>query len=334
MEDWRSQLKFDPIPPLLSSQDDALLYFVRRDLLGEEHRPVQCLWELPGPQKILKKQLADGSWPRLGENKHQAINYRLVETWRQFRLLVEQSGFTRDHPKARQAAEFLFSCQTEAGDIRGILANQYATYYTGAILATLIQAGYEEDMRVEKGLQWLLAMRQADGGWTIPILTHKLDRATQYHLTTQFEQPLEPNRDKPFSHHWTGMVLRAFALHPKYRNSKDVQQAAALLKSRFFQPDSYTSYQAVGYWVRFEYPYWWNNLLSALDSLSRIGLTIEDEQIRQALDWFIEHQEDSGLWKVSYMKGKSEIEKDTPNARQRKEWVSFEICRVFNRLFR
>jgi len=332
VNDWRKQLGFDPLPPLLSSGNEALLYFVRRDLLGEDVGSVQRLWQLPGAQKILKKQLADGSWPRAGEKKHPAINYALIETWRQFRFLVEQYGFTREHPQARQAAEFLFSCQTGEGDIRGMLANQYATYYAGAIMALLIQAGYEDDPRIDKGFQWLLGMRQSDQGWTVPILAHKFDRATQYRLTSQYAEPVEPDRSKPFSHSCTGMVLRAFAVHPGYRYSEAARVAAHLLKSRFFQPDSYTSYQAAGYWVRFEYPFWWNNLVAALDSVSRIGLSREDEQIRQALDWLGDHQEESGLWRVSYARPQVE-EKETAKAREMKLWVSLAICRVFRRLY-
>ncbi len=326
------QLKFDPLPALSSSEDEALLYFVRRDLLGESVSPVQRLWQLPEARKILKKQHADGSWPRNREKKHPAINYALIETWRQFRFLVEQYGFTRQHPQARQAAEYLFACQTEDGDIRGMLANQYATYYTGAIMALLIQAGYEDDPRIEKGFQWLLSMRQFDQGWTIPILTHKFDRATQYRLTSQYAPPVEPDRSKPFSHNWTGMILRAFAVHPAYRNSETAMTAASLLKSRFFQPDSYTSYQAASYWVRFEYPFWWNNLVAALDSISRIGLPRDDPKIKQALDWLADHQDDDGLWKVSYVNPALK-EKDSPKARQMKLWVSLAICRVFRRFY-
>lgn len=331
MNDWRNQFKLDPLPPLLSSGDAALLYFVRRDLLGEDAGPLQRLWQLPEALKILEKQLPDGSWPRAGGEKHPAIHYPLIETWRQFRVLVEQYGFTQEHPQARRAAEFLFSCQTEAGDIRGFLANQYAPYYTGAILALLIQAGYAGDPRIEKGFQWLLAMRQSDGGWSIPILTHKFDRATQYRLTSQYAEPVEPDRSRPFSHNWTGMVLRAFAVHPTYRNSEAARTAAHLLKSRFFQPDAYTSYQSAGYWVRFEYPFWWNNLVAALDSISRIGLPKEDEHIRPALDWLREHQDESGGWKVSYARPQEE-EKETARAREMKLWISLAICRVFRRL--
>lgn len=330
---WQRTLKFDPLQPLLSSNDEALIYFARRDLLGEEPGAVQQLWTIPGALKILKRQQPDGSWPRPGVHKHPAINTELIETWRQFRFLIEKFGFTRQHPRVEKAAEFIFSCQSEAGDLRGILANQYATYYTGAIMALLIQAGYADDPRIERGFQWLLSMRQSDGGWTIPLLTHKFDRATQYRLTSEFAPPVEPNRSKPFSHHWTGMVLRAFAVHPVYGNSAAALTAANLLKSRFFQPDVYTSYQSAGYWVRFEYPFWWNNLLTALDSLSRIGLSEEDEHIRLAVRWLVDHQGESGLWRASYMKA-GEEEKETAQVEEMKRWISLAICRVLRRLCR
>ena len=227
VDSWHKQLNFDPLPPLMASENKALQYFARRDLLGEHVGSIHSVWELPEAQRILKKQLTDGAWPRTGEKKHPAINYHLIETWRQLRYLVEQYGFHREHPQIQKAAEFLFSCQTRQGDFRGMLANQYATYYTGAIMALLILAGYGEDARIERGFQWLLAMRQDDGGWTIPILTHKLDRATQYRLTSEAAPPLEPDRSQPFSHNWTGMVLRAFAVHPRWRESEAASAAAA-----------------------------------------------------------------------------------------------------------
>ena len=331
MSDWRARLKVDPLPALLFSGDAALVYFTRRDLLGEDPGPVEQLWKLPGAQKILKKQQADGSWPRAGEHKHPAINYGLIETWRWFRVLVEQYGFTRQHPAAAQAAEFLFSCQTEEGDLRGILANQYATYYTGAILSLLIQAGYGEDSRVERCFQWLLTMRQEDGGWSIPMITHKLDRETQYRLSSEVAEPIQPDRSKPFSHNATGMILRAFAVHPQYRHCAAARTAARLLAGRFFQPDAYTSYQAASYWLRFEYPFWWNNLVAALDSISRIGLSDEDGQVRWALEWLVEHQQPNGLWKVSYARA-DEAEKDNAKTRAMKPWISLAICRVFKRI--
>ena len=207
MKPWRAKLRYDPIPPLSAFDDEALRWFVRRDLLGESAGPVSRLWQLPGAQKLLRKQRPDGSFAvPAGKDKHPAINYRLIETWRQFRYLVEMYGFTKDHPGAEKAAEFLFSCQTKEGDIRGMIANQYATYYTGAILSLLIQAGYADDPRTDKGMRWLLAMRQDDGGWTVPLITHPFSGKEMYRLTSRKMDPVEPDRTKPYSHNWTGMA--------------------------------------------------------------------------------------------------------------------------------
>ena len=332
MENWRKKVRFDPIPALFASGDEALRYFVTRDLLGEHPGPASRLWESPGPRRILKKQLPDGSWPRAGVKIPTAVNYPLIETWRHFRVLVEQYGFTREHPQAQKAAEFIFTCQTEEGDIRGFLANQYATYYTGALMSILIQAGYEDDPRIERGFRWLLSMRQDDQGWTIPLLTHKFNRTTMYRLTSEYAPPVEPDRSKPFSHNWTGMVLRAFAAHPEYRHSEAARTAARLLTSRFFKPDSYTSYQAASYWVRFEYPFWWNHLVAALDSISLIGLPEDNEQIRLGLTWLIDHQDRTGPWRPSYV-DTAKKPRETAKRQSMALWVSLAICRVLRRFY-
>ena len=328
---WHARLRYDPLPALLSTEFPAVETFARRDLLEEVDPPIEEVWILPEVQRILKKQRSKGAWERSGENKHPAVRVDLIETWRNLRFLVEQYGMTRAHPRIEAACEFVFTCQTEAGDLRGFLANQYATYYTGALMALLIQAGYADDERIRRGFGWLLAMRQNDGGWTVPMITHKFDRATQYRLASEMLPPVEPDRSKPFSHNWTGMVLRGFAAHPEFRVNAAGIHAANLLKSRFFRADVYTSYQSADYWVRFEFPFWWNNLVSALDSLSRMGFSADDEQIRQALNWLTEHQKEDGLWKLDYRPGR-EKQKETRKTHEMMCWVSLAICRILKRL--
>ena len=328
VDNWQKELRVDPIPALVASGNEAVAYFARRDLLDEDPGPVSRLWRLPAALKILKKQQPNGSWPHPGRKEGQAVNCDLIGAWKQFRFLVQEYGFTVDDPATRRAAEFLFSCQTEAGDIRGFLANQYATYYTGAILALLIQAGCEGDPRVEKGMQWLLSMRQDDLGWSIPMITYKLDQATIYRLSSQYAEPLEPDRTKPFSHNATGMVLRAFAAHSRHRRSEAARTAAGLLKSRFFQPDAYTSYQAAGYWVKFQYPFWWNNLVAALDSITLID-PARDEPVDRAVAWLADHQRPDGLWQASYVEGRAVDEGKTKETRL---WVSLAVCRALRRV--
>jgi hypothetical protein len=89
--------------------------------------------------------------------------------------------------------------------------------------------------------------------------------------------------------------------------------------------------QAASYWLRFDYPFWWNNLVAALDSVSLIGLTKDDELVRKALDWLIEHQETDGLWKVSYARPDVR-ETETARKQDTRRWVSLAICRVLKRL--
>ncbi|MHC4956211.1 MAG: prenyltransferase/squalene oxidase repeat-containing protein [Planctomycetota bacterium] len=327
------RLKHDVVRTLLASGNEAVAYFTRRDLLGERVGPIADVWALPDAQRIVKKQHPGGYWKSRNRKArdYPNINYDLIETWKRFRHLVEKYAFTRKHPAAANAAEYLFSCQTEEGDIRGILANQHTIYYTGAILSLLVRAGYEDDPRVERAFEWLLEMRQDDGGWVgAPFQTLGLSGKEIHELTTLAQEPLRTHdRTKPFSHNWTGMVLRAFAHHPRYRRSEAARAAARLLASRFFLADAYTSYQHPDNWLRFDFPFWWNHLVAALDSVSRIAPE-QNDQVHAALAWLVDHQQPDGLWKTSY----SRIHKpprDTAQDREVRLWLGLVIAGFMRR---
>ncbi len=335
MENQFSHLHYDPVKPLLQSNDPAIRYFTERDLLGNDVGSLEILWDgIPAIKKILKKQLPNGSFNPGKNNSGAGQNRSLTETWRQLRFLIDQYEMGRSHPAIQNACEYIFSCQSQEGDIRGILANQYAPYYTGAILYLLIKAGYHDDKRVLKGLQWLLNMRQDDGGWLIgsPSLASRTWKEV-CELTSTWTPLPERDFDKslPFSAAGTGMVIRAFAAHPLYRKSKEAKVAAALLKSKILKKDNWSSYKHPDNWVRFQFPYWWNHLVSTLDMLSLIGIPKEDPEIKSALQWFVDHQETSGLWKVSYSKIHKLSEKE--NSSDTRLWITLSICRIFKRYF-
>lgn len=338
MSGWRTQLKYDPVEPLLNSDNVAVIYFTYADLLQEGLGPTSLLWEHPENKQILRKQQPDGSWKYTGKRAAgTGIKYQLIETWKQLRFLVNQYGMDRSHPAIEKAAEFIFSCQTEEGDIRGILANQLAPYYTGAIMSLLIDAGYCDDPRIEKGFRWLLDMRQDDGGWVIGspgiIGLGHLSAKELIDLTSNKKRETARAFDwkMPFSAAGTGMVLRAFAAHPWYRTSDEARIAANLLKSNFFKEDNWSSYHHPDNWLRFQYPFWWTNLVSALDTVSLIGIPKNDENVRRALQWLIGSQRENGLWDVSY----SQIHKSPDNnkTQQSRLWITIAICRVLQRYY-
>jgi hypothetical protein len=133
----------------------------------------------------------------------------------------------------------------------------------------------------------------------------------------------------PFSAAGTGMVIRAFASHPKYKKSKYALQAGKLLKSKIFKKDNWPSYQHPDNWLRFQYPFWWTNVVSALDALSLIGFPLKDPDIRRTVDWLIDKQQQNGLWKISY----SSIHKAAKNKKtyEMQLWISLAIYRILKR---
>ena len=133
---------------------------------------------------------------------------------------------------------------------------------------------------------------------------------------------MQPDRTKPFSHLVTGVVLRAFAAHPKYRQLDEARAAGELLASRFFKKDVYPDRGTADFWTEFSFPFWFTDILSSLDSLSLLEFKMQGPQIKKAIDWFINAQEEDGSWNVHLVRGK---DKDL------NLWIALAICRVVKR---
>lgn len=319
---WKRALAFDPICALLSSGQEALVFWTQRQLLGEETGSIEDLWELAEAQALLRKQRTDGSW-RYPGRVEPYNNYALLETFRSLRHLVVQFGLDRRHPAIAAAAEFVFSCQTAEGDLRGILGNQYMPYYHGAILELLIRAGYADDRRVMHGLDWLLTMRQDDGGWIVPTQAVPAGEKTRAYWQSA---PVAPDRSLPFSHLATGMVLRGLVAHPRVGQRSEVRTAVRAFKRRLLTADRYNDRRSVSYWTKFQYPSWWTDLINGLDILAQLGYDDTDPDAARALAWFLSNQDSDGLWTTGYGSGS--------RAEEHRLWVGYAICHVLTRFLK
>jgi hypothetical protein len=319
----RRLLKVDPRPLLASSENAAISFFARRDLLGVRTPPVSTLWELPEALRIVGRQSGVGSWhyPGGSSRAQSRAKYDQLETFRQVGILVEKFGFTREHPSIEKAARFLFSFQTKEGDLRGIYGGQYATTYVGAIIELLVKAGYSDDQRVARAFRWLMATRQSDGGWAIPVRTVGVPFAQFFDFSPR-QRPIAPDRSKPSSHLVTGMVLRAFAAHPVWRKHPDVRRAGTLLATRLYRRDFYGDRGGVAYWERVSFPFWFTDTVSAMDTLSRLGMSADTPSISAALHRLREIQRADGTFELKRVRGKGD-ELDW--------WICLAVCRSLRR---
>ncbi|MBN2154258.1 MAG: terpene cyclase/mutase family protein, partial [Candidatus Lokiarchaeota archaeon] len=277
-------LRCDPVPSLRAVSSTALRYHVKRDITGDDPGPVESLWALPGAVQIIKKQQPSGAWPDPRQARHAGspTNYLQVETYRNLAVLIEVYGFTRAHPAIRKAVEYLFSTQTSEGDFRGVYGGQYTPNYCGGILELVVKAGYDGDPRVDKAFSWFLGHQQEGGGWTLPMQTHGVkSNDSEESMRSAIPLPVEPG--KPFSHMVTGIVLRAFAAHPTYRSHPGAVRAGKLIATRFFKTDSYSSRRGAGYWTKYSFPFWWTDLISVLDALSKMPIPRAEPGVQKAL---------------------------------------------------
>ncbi|HLN88967.1 MAG TPA: hypothetical protein VK253_02770 [Candidatus Binatia bacterium] len=304
------------IRTLLYTDNKALIAFTKRNLLGEEV-DAEELWTLPRAKKILEKQQSNGSWiyPNKKASLRSSTNYNQYQTYKTVAELVEFYGLNKKHDAIRKAAEYLFSFQTKEGEFRGMYGNQYSPNYSGSITEFLIKAGYDGS-RIEKSLDWLLGIRQDDGGWAIPLRTRNRElEALNYNET------IEPDRTKPFSHLITGIVLRPFSLMPAYRGK--VKDAGMLLAGRVFTRDKYSDRMGVEYWTRFTFPYHWTDILSTIDTLTLLEI-ISHPKIYEIMHWFEKHRQDNGIYDVGVMAGAKY--KDV------KYWITLQYLSVLKRL--
>jgi hypothetical protein len=306
----------ETIKTLLDTRNKALITFTKKCLVGEEV-DIEELWNMPRVKRTLKKQQSNGSW--IYPNKKAALrsltNYNQYQTYKTIAELVEFYGFNKKHYAIKKAAEYFFSFQTKEGEFRGMYGNQYSPNYSGSITEFLIKAGYD-DIRIEKSLNWLLRIRQDDGGWAIPLRT----RTKGLEALTE-KETIEPDKTKPFSHLITGIVLRPFSLMTAYR--KKVKDAGIQLADRVFTRDKYSDRRGVEYWTKFTFPYHWTNMLSTIDTLALLGIT-DHPKINEIMHWFAYHRKENGIYDVSVMAGAKY--KDV------KYWITLQYLNVLKRL--
>ncbi|WP_027108434.1 hypothetical protein [Lacticigenium naphthae] len=318
---WLRPLNYNPLPPLLENDNNCIQLKVHADLFDEEVDFESC-WASKEVLKLIKKQQMEGYWiyPQARENTNRD-NLNQYQTYRNFAKLVDMYSLDRSHAVIKKTAEYFFSVQTAQGDFRGIYDKQYTPNYTAGIAEMLIKAGYTDDVRIIRALDWLVKYRQTDGGWALPFRTrnHNIDVTYNYHET------IEPDINQPSSYMVTSVVLRAFSIHPLFRERPEVKEAGELVSTYIFKRDKYPDRQDKKYWTQFVYPFCYSDLISVLDSLSLLGFSPQEPTIKKGLQWLIDEQLESGLWDLRISAGQ---DKETLQL-----YLDLAICKIFKQFY-
>ena len=333
---WRARLGRDPIPILLREGSPALVARVRRALIDDEEAPGPAeVAAYPEVRTFLRKQEKKGAFPvkaverALGSEKFaQALaNVRALDR-------LTELGLDVSLPGVSLAAEYLLSSQAKDGGIAdltlGETRNRAARWSrftsTAGRWRCFVAPASTTDERIERGFHFLLANRQADGGWAWRGV--RTDSAA-----------------RPSSHLVTGMALRAFAASPSRRSSREARRAAELLATRFLQPDRYPDRRAATYWEQLSEPRFYTDVLDALDSATAVGLGKENSGVRTAEAYLRGRQQPDGLWypgapvkgepgekaAPASAKGK-EPDKETDKEREAARWLTVRVLIVLRRV--
>ena len=80
----------------------------------------------------------------------------------------------------------------------------------------------------------------------------------------------------------------------------------------------------IDYWYKFSFPFWFTDLLTSLDTLSKMRFSPEEDNIKEAIGWLIKNQGSDGAWKLKLLRS---------GDKNLYLWISLAICRVLKRFY-
>jgi hypothetical protein len=319
VNDWRQFLKADPTEHLLEMQGSPARYWTLVELLElpPDDPQVQAakreIAGYPPVRELLNAQEGEGHWgrrdfylPRTGRGTFWVLS------------VLGDMGLTNEEEHVRAACELLFADQRDNGAFcrrrrvpgQGIVWEQRSEPCTQARIARfLIQLGYAGDARVRRAIDWLLPIQREDGMW--------LCRGDEGRGC------LRATLD----------VLRLAALDPQIAAHPGIRRAAEAVYELLMVPhmSRYHVGEAWATWEKLKYPYFGFSLVSALDTLGRLGFTLDEPNMRAGTEYLLSRQLPDGFWPMDESWSSPPMDFGQPG--EPNEWLTLDAMRVVKLLY-
>ena len=319
MRDWKYKLKADPTEWLLEEVNSPVRYWTLIDILNrpsddKDVRAAQAsIPTYPPVAELLVTQNHDGYWgkrdyylPRTGHGTFWVLS------------VLGDLGLTVESEYVRRACDFMFTHQRENGTFcrrrrvsgKGMVWHKDASPCTHArVVRFLIQFGYGKSPRVREAIDWLISIQRDDGMW----LCRSEGRRGCLRATLD--------------------VLRLAALDNQTSAQPGISQAANAVCDLLMEPrmSRYHVGDMWGTWERLKYPHFGFNVISALDTLARLGHTPEEPKIATAVEYLLSRQLPDGTWPMDESWSRSPIEFGQPN--EPNKWLTLDAMRVVKLLY-
>ncbi len=272
----------------------------------------------PLAAQLFASQQADGSWRADALGLAWGAGSEIQATALALNRLA-LLGFAAGHPAVCQGAEFLFSKQAQDGSWplgKGSLDRKnddegYAMIplQTSLPLRGLAACGFAVDPRAGRAYDWLLTQRLPEGAWPTGIaLSGVFGYVAGYRRLAHSRWGCRSN---------TTGALACLALHPQLRRSPEAARALDLLLGRETRERDAVGYDIarllgaqpprgfITYYARFDTAF-------LLSLCAQIGASIEDERVRDLVDYLRSLQGPYGLWEY-------------PARPQLARWLTFDL---------
>jgi hypothetical protein len=253
---------------------------------------------------LLAAQKRDGYWIKRDYYlpKHDGTFWVLT--------VLADLGLTAENEQVRRGCEFMFTFQRQHGRFsrrrripgQGLIWDDRDEPCTQArIVRFLLQFGYGDDPRTRAAIRWLLAAQRDDGMW-------HCRQAGRFGC-------LRATLD----------VLRVAALDAEAATHPAIARAAAVVCDLLLEPRM-SRYHVGGEWLTLEYPYFGYGLIPTLDSLVRLGYTLEHPKIAQAMDSLLSRQLPDGTWPLDRKPYRLPFDVGQPG--EPNKWLTLDALRV------